>query len=160
MPNMPKPRIPAALKHLGVTEIKRTTGSVFNLGYELVGDDHSAEGNAPAILKAAARCWPEAQLSWAGTQAYAITVDFTRHWNGEPLPPADKGKAEANQPEPAREATADEHAADGHLGDAETALRKAIKALTAAGHTNSVEAIRAIRKQIQDIEPLKGDRAA
>ncbi len=159
--NMPKPRIPAALKRLGVTNIKRTTGSVFNLGYELVGEDTNAEGNGRAICSAAARKWPEATISWPGTQSHAITLDFTAHWNGEPLPPAAKGRAEDNEPKPEREATALEVEADKHLGDAETALRKAKKALESAGHTNSVERVRAIRKRIMALDPInEGDAPA
>jgi len=160
MTNMPKPRIPAAMKKLGATELKRTVGSIFNLSFELIGDDSKAEGNGPALCSAAARKWPEAEISWPGTQSHAISLDFTRHWKGEPMPPAAKGKAKPNEPEVKREASADEHAAEGHLDAAETAMRKAIKALIAAGHTNSVEALRAIRRQVQDIQPLKGDGAA
>lgn len=68
------PRLPAAARKAGATSIKRCSGRVFSVGYQIEGIDLDAPGKGPAVVAALrAAGW---EVEWGGRQWCAIIVRF------------------------------------------------------------------------------------
>jgi hypothetical protein len=72
------PRLPVAARKAGATCIRRCSGGVFSVGFEL---DHSVNNDAPgkgfAVRDALADAFgPDATVTWGGRQVDGIIITF------------------------------------------------------------------------------------
>lgn len=69
------PRLPAAARKAGATQIDRCSANVFVVGFKLHGDDLSQPGHGAAVF-AALQAWAgEAfTVEWKGEQRYGIII--------------------------------------------------------------------------------------